>query len=63
MRDISLSAKVRQVTGLAGTITVDAKTSSFLESIEALTRDGLDTSMLSDGQIQWIDRIFDEHFA
>jgi hypothetical protein len=63
MRDISLSSKVRQVTGLAGTISVDSLTSAFLESIEALTRDGRDTSMLSDGQIQWIDRIFDEHFC
>ena len=62
-RVVSLGVKIRQITGLAGTISVDAKTNAFLQNIEIATDDGRDTRCLTPAQIAWIDRIFEEHFA
>jgi len=63
VRQVSLSTKIKQITGLAGTISVDAKTNEFLENLEVVTDDGNDTRSLTTGQIAWIERIFEEHFA
>lgn len=62
-RVVSLSTKVKQVTGLAGTNQVDRATSDFLETVEAITHDGRDTSKLKPQEIARVEQIFSEHFA
>jgi hypothetical protein len=51
------------VTGLAGTISVPAETSEFLEEVEAVTHDGRDTSKLTAAEVGRIEQIWTEHFA
>lgn len=63
VRQVSLATKIKQVTGLAGTISVDAKTNEFLGDLEVITDDGRNTRGLTAGQIEWVERIFEEHFA
>lgn len=63
VRPVSLASKIRMVTGLAGTITVDAETNEFLETVEAVTHDGRDTSKLTTVEIRRINQIFGAHFA
>lgn len=62
-RVVSLSSKIKQVTGLAGTTMVDSETSEFLDLVEAVTHDGRDISRLSAAEIKRINQIFSEHFA
>ena len=62
-RVVSLSTKIKQITGLAGTISVDAETNRFLEALETATDDGRDTRGLTKREVAWIERIFEEHFA
>jgi hypothetical protein len=63
VRVVSLGNKIKMATGLAGTISVPAETSEFLEMVEAVTHDGRDLSRLSAAEINRINQIFDEHFA
>ena len=63
VRQVSLATKIKQVTGLSGTTRVDSQTNAFLEGVESQTGDGRDTSMLTDGQVEWINRIWREYFA
>lgn len=62
-RQVSLATKIKQVTGLAGTIRVGAETNEFLQDIEDITADGQFTKGLTPAQIQWIEAIWQEHFA
>lgn len=62
-RKVSLSSKIKQVTGLANTVWVDMETTEFLEMVEDVTHDGLDTSSLEAAEVRRITQIFDEHFA
>ena len=62
-RSVSIAIKIRQVTGLAGTIRVDQDTNAFLEFVESSTKDGKETDHLTDGQIRWIEKIWQNNFA
>jgi hypothetical protein len=63
VREVSLGNKIKMVTGLAGTISVPAETSEFLDEIEAVTHDGRDTSKLTAAEVGRIEQIWTEHFA
>lgn len=63
VRVVSLGNKIKMATGLAGTISVSAETSEFLELVEAVTHDGRDLSRLSADEIKRIGQIWQDHFA
>jgi hypothetical protein len=63
VRVVSLATKIKQVTGLAGTSSVSRETNEFLETIEAATHDGRDTSKLKAHEVVRIERIWDVYFA
>jgi hypothetical protein len=59
----SLGAKVKQVGAMIGTRDLDARSTGFMERVVQKTRDGADTSRLSDGEIQWINSLYKQHFG
>lgn len=63
IRQVSLATKIKMVTGLAGTISVDAETSQFLVFIEERTADGRFLDDLTPAHIRWIESIWREFFA
>ena len=63
MRTVSLSTKIKQVSGLIDTTNVDDYTNEFLRDIEDRTKGGLITASLSDKQVAYIDGLWDQHFA
>lgn len=62
-RVVSLGVKIRQITGLAGTISVDVDTNKFLDFIEERTGDGRFLDDLTPAHVRWIESIWQEHFA
>ena len=63
MRTVSLSTKIKQVSGLIDTTNVDDYTNEFLRDIEDRTKCGLIATGLSEKQVAFIDRLWDQHFA
>jgi hypothetical protein len=59
----SLNLMVRRCEGLLGTDDINAWESNFLESILDRTNGGEDVSMLSEKQVDVLERIFQKHFA
>lgn len=59
----TINTMVKRIAGLAGTSDVSEWEDSFIESIVEKTRDGEDTSALTERQIEVIERLFKKHFA
>ena len=59
----TINTMVKRIAGLAGTSDVSEWEDSFIESVLTKTRDGEDTSALTERQIEVIERLFKKHFA
>lgn len=59
----TINTMVKRIASLAGTSDVSEWEDSFIESIVEKTRDGEDTSALTERQIEVIERLFKKHFA
>lgn len=59
----SLNTMVKRVSGLAGTNDLSDWEENFVASIIRQTRDGFDTSSLTEKQIDVLERIHDKHFV
>lgn len=59
----SINIMVKQVSGLLGTNDLSDWEDDFMRSIVERTRDGDDTTMLTEKQITRLERIFRKHFA
>jgi hypothetical protein len=59
----TLNTMVKRVSGLQGTSDLTDWVETFVESIVEKTRDGADTSMLTERQITTLERLFKQHFA
>jgi hypothetical protein len=60
---VSLGTMVKQITALHDTSEITAWENSFVESLATQTRNGEDTTRLSDKQIDIVERIWRKHFA
>lgn len=58
----SLNTMVKRVAGLAGTRDVTPWEDTFIRSVLEKTRDGADTSSLTEKQIDSLQRLHDKHF-
>lgn len=63
MRNYSIAQKIERISGLVGTKDISEWEETFLRSILERTHQVKDTSMLTEKQIDIIDRIHDKHFA
>lgn len=59
----SITTMVKKIAGLQDTQDLTDWESDFVESILARTRDGDDTSSLTEKQIDVVERIHKKHFA
>ena len=59
----TLNTMVKRVSGLIDTRDVSDWENDFLQSIVEKTRDGDDTSSLTDKQITSLEQIYKKHFA
>ncbi len=59
----SLTAMVKQLSGLVDTKDVSDWENDFLQSIMRSTRDGDNTTVLTEKQIDVVERIFKKHFS
>lgn len=59
----SVGSMVAKLSGLLGTKDITEWESEFIESVGARTRNGKDTSGLSDKQVDVVVRIHDKHFG
>ena len=59
----TLNTMVKRVAGLQGTKDVSDWEDQFIASIVQKTREGEDTSGLSERQITALERLFEKHFA
>lgn len=59
----SLNAMVRKVSGMLGTKDLSDWEESFVQSVVDKTRDGADTTSLTEKQIDVLQRLHDKHFA
>lgn len=59
----SITTMVKKIAGLQDTKDVTDWESDFIESILSKTRDGDDTSSLTEKQIDVVERIHRKHFA
>ena len=62
-RAVSLNTKVQQITGLTDTDLASDREIDFVRSLPTKTRDGQDTTGLSEKQVDWIESIWDRNFA
>ena len=62
-RMVSLGTKVRQIHGLAGTRDVNEWENEFINHVWVWTKQGAQTSGLTEKQIGVIERIWGKHFA
>lgn len=58
----SLNTMVKRVAGLVDTKDVNEWENTFIKSVLSKTRNGDDTSLLSEKQVDVLERIFDKHF-
>lgn len=63
MRQVSIGAKIKQLAGLIGTKDVTDWEDEFLSDVVGRTAEGDRTSMLSEKQIEVIDRLYRKNFA
>ena len=60
----SLKQKIDQCAGLIGTRDINSRTDEFLSKVvNGCARHGGDTTWLSSKQVEWIDDIYERHFA
>lgn len=59
----SLNAMVKKVSGLADTKDVSDWENQFVKSLVEKTREGADTTSLTEKQIDVLQRLHDKHFA
>lgn len=59
----TLNTMVKRVAGLQDTTDLTPWENDFLRSIVKQTRDGEDTSTLSERQVTTLEALFDKHFA
>lgn len=59
----SIGQKIKQVTGLIDTRDVSDWENRFLRDMKIKTNDGERTTHLSVKQVEWIEDIYDKHFA
>lgn len=59
----SVGQKIRAIAGLAHTQDVDQKTSDFIDNVVARSNNGKQTSVLSEGQVEWIEDIHRKHIG
>ena len=59
----TINTQVKRLAGLQGTGDVTAWEDDFIGSILRQTRNGDDTTSLSEKQIEIVERIHDKHFA
>lgn len=62
-RTVSLGTKVQQITGLTDTDLASDREIAFVRSLPGKTRDGADTTGLSEKQAEWVESIWDRNFA
>jgi hypothetical protein len=59
----SLWQKIQQLEGLIDTKDVNAETNRFLEKVVRVCKERSgDTTWLTDGQVEWLDDIYERHF-
>ena len=59
----SLSAKLEQLHGLLGTGDLSPREQSFIESCWSRSDGARKTSALSPAQVEWLDDLYNKHFA
>lgn len=59
----SINTMVKRVQGLLDTHDLNDFEQNFVQSIVMKTRDGKDTSSLTEKQIEVLERLFKKHFA
>lgn len=59
----TLSTKIKQLDGLVDTPQVTDRENDFIQDVVKETKNGLVTSVLTEKQIEFIDSIYDQHFA
>lgn len=59
----TLSTKIKQLDGLVDTPLVADRENDFIQDVVKETKNGLVTSVLTEKQIEFIDSIYDQHFA
>lgn len=62
-RVVSLNTMIAQCEALIDTKDVNEKDNEFLTNIVQRTRSGQFVSLLTEPQIDWIERIWQQHFA
>ena len=63
MRMVSIGSMIKSVMGMLGTNDLTTWEQSFVRSIADQSKQGADTSGLSDKQVEIIDTIFRKHFS
>ncbi len=63
MRHVSTGTMVKQISGLHGTRGVTRWENDFIENVVEQTRDGADTTRLTETQVASIEQIWQQHFA
>lgn len=59
----SVGQMIKQIGGLAGTKDVNDWENRFVKDMVSLTEDGARTTILSQKQVECIERIYRKHFA
>jgi hypothetical protein len=59
----SLGSKVKQIGAMADTKDLNSRENGFVKDMVRITNDGRDTTMLTPKQVEWIDQLYDRHFA
>lgn len=59
----TLSTKIKQLDGLVDTPQVTDRENDFIQDVVKETKNGLVTSVLTEKQIEFIDSLYDQHFA
>jgi hypothetical protein len=60
---VSLGTKVKQIAGMHDTGDLTDWENEFVASVAERTRDGQDTTRLTEKQVETVERIWGKHFA
>ena len=59
----SIGNMIRQLNGLAGTVSLSVRDTEFVESVVQRTKAGTYTAQLSEAQVKWITDLYNRHFG
>lgn len=63
MRTVSIGSMIKSLSGMLGTRDLNQWETDFIQNAIDRSNNGVDTSKLSDKQVEIIDRIYRENFA